>query len=132
MARQSTVSKHVGRVVSTFAPAHPIGTMRVGIHTAWKCTYTLYYIYYKRAAVVENITLVTYTDLPNMYENIGLATYTNLPNTYAGLEDFRDKSREDGVINFLNSLSDDLQYTIEYPSEHGTLPYMDIGYPHPP
>ena len=32
--------------------------------------------------------------------------------------DFRDKSHADGFLNYLNSLTDDLQYTIEYPS-HG-------------
>ena len=60
--------------------------------------------------------------------NTALTTYTNPPNTYRhfvddGIGDFRDKSHADG---FLNSLTDDLQYTIEYPSEHGYLPYIDI------
>ena len=34
----------------------------------------------------------------------------------------------DGFLNFLNSLTDDLQYTIEYPSQFGTFPstYMAI------
>ena len=31
----------------------------------------------------------------------------------------------------LNSLTDDLQYTIEYPRHDGSLPYMDILIPHP-
>ena len=55
------------------------------------------------------------------------------PNTYRhfvddGIGDFRDKSHEDGFLSYLNSLTDDLQYTntIEYPSHDGSLPYMDI------
>ena len=32
----------------------------------------------------------------------------------------------DGFLSYLNSLTDDLQYTIEYPSHDGYLPYMDI------
>ena len=43
-----------------------------------------------------------------------------------GIGEFRDKSRADGFLNFLISLTDDLQYTIEYPSHDGSLPYMDI------
>ena len=31
-----------------------------------------------------------------------------------------------GFLNFFNSLTDDLQYTIEYPSNDGSLPYIDI------
>ena len=31
----------------------------------------------------------------------------------------------------LTSLTDDLQYTIEYASQDWSLPYMDIGHPHP-
>ena len=30
------------------------------------------------------------------------------------------------ILNYLNSLTDDLQYTIAYPSHDGSLPYMDI------
>ena len=55
----------------------------------------------------------------------------NPPNTYRhfvddGIGNLRDKSHADGFLNFLNSLTDDLQYTIEYPSEDGNLSYMDI------
>ena len=42
-----------------------------------------------------------------------------------GIGDFRDKSHADGFLNFLNSLTDDLQYAIEYPSRDGSLLYMD-------
>ena len=43
-----------------------------------------------------------------------------------GIGDFRDKSHADGFLNYLNSLTDNLQYTIEYPSHDGSLLYMDI------
>ena len=64
-------------------------------------------------------------------ENTALTTYKDPPNTYRhfvddGIGDFRDKSHADGFLNYLNSLTDDLQYTIEYPSHDGSLPYMDI------
>ena len=36
------------------------------------------------------------------------------------------KVYSDGFLNYLNSLTDDLQYTIEYPSHDGSLPYIDI------
>ena len=53
-----------------------------------------------------------------------------LLNTYRhcrhGIRDFPDKSHADGFLNYINSLTDDLQYTIEYPSHDGSLPYMDI------
>ena len=64
-------------------------------------------------------------------ENTALTTYKGPPNTYRhfvddGIGDFRDKSHAGGFLNYLNSLTDDLQYTIEYPSHDGSLPYMDI------
>ena len=64
-------------------------------------------------------------------ENTALTTYKDPPNTYRhffddGIGDFRDKSHADGFLSYLNSLTDDLQYTIEYPSHDGSLPYMDI------
>ena len=51
-----------------------------------------------------------------------LTTYTYPLNTCIHFVD-------DGIgdfLNFLNSLTNDLQYTIEYPSEDGSLLYMDI------
>ena len=53
-------------------------------------------------------------------ENTALTTYKDPPNTYRhfvddGIGDFRDKSHADGFLSYLNSLTDDLQYTIEYP-----------------
>ena len=54
-----------------------------------------------RVADVENTVLTTNTDPPNNYihffdDRIG---------------DFRYQSHADGFLNFLNSLTDDLQYT---------------------
>ena len=62
-----------------------------------------------RVADVENTALTTNKDPPNTYRHF----------VDDGIGDFRDKSH-------LNSLTDDLQYTIEYPSHDGSLPYMDI------
>ena len=59
-----------------------------------------------RVADVENTALTTYKDPPN--------TYIHFVDDRIG--DFRDKSHADGFLNYLNSLTDDLQYTIEYPS----------------
>ena len=69
-----------------------------------------------RVAEVENTALTTYKDPPNTYRHF----------VDDGIGDFRDKSHADGFLNYLNSLTDDLQYTIEYPSHDGSLPYMDI------
>ena len=73
-----------------------------------------------RVADVENTALTTYKDPPNTYRHF----------VDDGIGDFRDKSHADGFLNYLNSLTDDLQYTIEYPSHDGSLPYMDILNPH--
>ena len=69
-----------------------------------------------RLANVENTALTTYKDPPNTYRHF----------VDDGIGDFRDKSHADGFLNYLNSLTDDLQYTIEYPLHDGSLPYMDI------
>ena len=69
-----------------------------------------------RVADVENTALTTYKDPPNTYRHF----------VDDGIGDFRDKSHADGFLNYLNSLTDDLQYTIEYPSHDGYLPYMNI------
>ena len=63
-----------------------------------------------RVADVENTALTTYKDSPN--------TYRHFVDDVIG--DFRDKPHADGFLNYLNSLSDDLQYTIEYPSQCAT------------
>ena len=69
-----------------------------------------------RVADVENTALTTYKDPLNTYRHF----------VDDGIGDFRDKSHADGFLKYLNSLTDDLQYTIEYPSHDGSLPYMDI------
>ena len=66
-----------------------------------------------------------------IYYGTALTAYKDPPNTCRhfvddGIGDFRDKSHADGFLKYLNSLTDDLQYTIEYPSHDGSLPYMDI------
>ena len=69
-----------------------------------------------RVADVENTALTTHKDPPNTYRHF----------VDDGIGDFRDKSHTDGFLNYLNSLTDDLQYTIEYPLHDESLPYMDI------
>ena len=71
-----------------------------------------------RVADVENTALTTYTDFPNIYRHF----------VGDGIGDFRDTSHEDG---FLNSLTDDLQYTLKYSLQYGSVPYTDILNPHP-
>ena len=62
-------------------------------------------------------------------ENTALTTYRHVVDD--GIGDFRDKSHADGFLNYLNSLTDDLQYTIEYPSHDGSLFSSLHGHPHP-
>ena len=69
-----------------------------------------------RVADVETTALTTYKDPPNTYRHF----------VDDGIGDFRDKSHTDVFLNYLNSLTDDLQYVIEYPSHDGSLTYMDI------
>ena len=69
-----------------------------------------------RVADVENTALTTYKDPPNTYRHF----------VDDGIGDFRDKSHADGLLNYLNSLTDNLQYTIENPLHDGSLPYMEI------
>ena len=68
-------------------------------------------------------------------ETTALKTYSDPPNTYRhfvddGIGDFRDRAHADGFLSHLNSLTEDLIYTIEHPSANGHLPFMDI-YIHP-
>ena len=69
-----------------------------------------------RVADVKNTALTTNKDPPNTFRHF----------VDDVIEDFRDNSHADGFLNYLNSLTDDLHYTIEYPSHDGFLPYMDI------
>ena len=50
----------------------------------------------------------------------------SLPTPDDGIGDFRDQSHAVGFLNFFNFLTEDLQYTIEYPSNGGSLPYIDF------
>ena len=75
-------------------------------------------------------TLTTYTDPHHLHRpsppTQTLTTYTYPHFVDDGVGDFNDIPPTDGFLKFLNSLTDDLQFTIEYPSEDGALPYMDI------
>ena len=64
-----------------------------------------------RVADVENTALTTYKDPPNTYRHF----------VDDGIGDFHDKSHAYRFLKYLNSLTDDLQYTIEYPSHDGSL-----------
>ena len=66
-----------------------------------------------RVADVENSALITYKDPSNTYRHF----------VDDGIGEFRDKSHANGSHNFL---TDDLQYTIEYPSHDISLPYLEI------
>ena len=64
-------------------------------------------------------------------ETIALETYNDPPNTHRhyvddGIGDYRDKPHADGFHTFINSLSEDLYYTIQHPDEEGNQTYVDI------
>ena len=69
-----------------------------------------------RVAEVEDTALKTCSDPPNTYRHF----------VDDGIGDFRDSDHADSFQNHLNSLTDDLTYTIEHPSSDGTLPFMDV------
>ena len=43
-----------------------------------------------------------------------------------GISRYRDKQHAESFLAHLNSLSDDLVYTVEHPAIDGTLPFLDI------
>ena len=60
-----------------------------------------------------------------------LASSADPPSLYKhfvddGISRYRDKQHAESFLAHLNSLSDDLVYTVEHPAIDGTLPFLDI------
>ena len=52
--------------------------------------------------------------------------WTNLTRISRHISRHRDRQHAESFLEHLNSLSDDLVYTIEHPALDGTLPFLDI------
>ena len=64
-------------------------------------------------------------------ETIALNTSPQPPSLYKHFVDdgfgvFRDKTHAETYLEYVNSLSSDLVYTIEHPSQDGSIPFLDI------
>ena len=64
-------------------------------------------------------------------ETIALNTSPQPPSHYKHFVDdgfgvFRDKTHAETYLEYVNSLSSDLVYTIEHPSQDGSIPFLDI------
>ncbi|XP_063682646.1 uncharacterized protein LOC134817434 [Bolinopsis microptera] len=64
-------------------------------------------------------------------ETLALSSCPDPPNTYShfvddGLGSFRDRNHAESFLTFLNSLTEDLNFTQEHPSTDGTIPFLDV------
>ena len=64
-------------------------------------------------------------------ETIALNTSPQPPSLYKHFVDdgfgvFRDKTHAETYLEYVNSLSSDLVYTIEHPPQNGSIPFLDI------
>ena len=64
-------------------------------------------------------------------ESLALTSSPDPPHSYChfvddGLGAFRDRNHADSFLSFINSLSPDLNYTLEHPSPDGSIPFLDI------
>ena len=64
-------------------------------------------------------------------ENMALSSSTDPPSSYSHFVDdgcgaFRDKDHAETYLSFLNSLTEDLNFTMEHPSPDGYLPFLDV------
>ena len=69
-----------------------------------------------RTSYIEELALNTSPDPPNSYRHF----------VDDGLGDFRDRQHAETYLLFINSLSSDLQYTLEHPADDGSLPFLDV------
>ncbi|KAL5260219.1 hypothetical protein ACHWQZ_G010365 [Mnemiopsis leidyi] len=68
-------------------------------------------------------------------ETLALSSSPDPPSSYSHFVDdgcgaFRDKDHAETYLTFLNSLTEDLNFTMEHPSTDGSLPFLDV-YIHP-
>ena len=69
-----------------------------------------------RLAEVETLALSTSPDPPSFYSHF----------VDDGCGAFRDKDHAESYLTFLNSLTEDLSFTMEHPSPDGSLPFLDV------
>ena len=69
-----------------------------------------------RITNVESLALAFSADPPSLYKHF----------VDNGISRYRDRQHAESFLEHLNSLSDDLVYTIEHPALDGTLPFLDI------
>ena len=65
---------------------------------------------------IESSALASSADPPSLYKHF----------VDDGISRYRDKQHAESFLAHLNSLSDDLVYTVEHPVIDGTLPFLDI------
>ncbi|KAL5254022.1 hypothetical protein ACHWQZ_G013701 [Mnemiopsis leidyi] len=68
-------------------------------------------------------------------ETLALSSSPDPPSSFSHFVDdgcgaFRDKDHAETYLTFLNSLTEDLNFTMEHPSTDGSLPFLDV-YIHP-
>ena len=64
-------------------------------------------------------------------ENLAISSFSSPPKHYKhfvddGFGHFTDRTHADKFLQHINSLTEDLQYTIEYPSDDGSIPFLDV------
>ncbi|MCP4494476.1 MAG: hypothetical protein GY820_45335, partial [Gammaproteobacteria bacterium] len=64
-------------------------------------------------------------------ETLALSSSPDPPHSYShfvddGLGAFRDKRHAETFLSFLNSLTEDLNFTQEHPSPDGSIPFLDV------
>ena len=69
-----------------------------------------------RVTNIESLALATSADPPSLYKHF----------VDDGISRHRDRQHAESFLEHLNSLSEDLVYTIEHPALDGTLPFLDI------
>ena len=69
-----------------------------------------------RVTHIESSALASSADPPSLYKHF----------VDDGISRYRDKQHAESFLAHLNSLSDDLVYTVEHPAIDGTLPFLDI------
>ena len=69
-----------------------------------------------RVTNIESLALASSADPPSLYKHF----------VDDGISRHRDRQHAESFLEHLNSLSDDLVYTIEHPALDGTLPFLDI------
>jgi hypothetical protein len=64
-------------------------------------------------------------------DTLALSSSRDPPSSYSHFVDdgcgaFRDRDHAENYLSFLNSLTEDLNFTMEHPSPDGSLPFLDV------